>query len=199
MGLIPEDLKPDLIVDYIKDESIRQILDFTSGIGLDAAVVCTDNISANDWTLHQLHPKGISVVLGLPLEGLRFDAFNLVFREIIIKGSLHSSVESMRKMIQVVADYKIRSEITIVPLDEAETLPERFHKHELRGRAVVTINQARKKDRLKEEGEKGSILVDGNRIAKRVVLQEIVDSQRLNHYSSLFFIDFLYSLILNKN
>jgi propanol-preferring alcohol dehydrogenase len=122
MGEIPKDLKPDLIIDYTKPDAVNQIAEFTDGILLDAAVVCTDNIPANDWILHQLHPRGTCVVLGLPEKGFTFDAFNLVFREIVVKGSLHSSIDTMRNMLEVVTKYNIRSNISLVPLDEAENL-----------------------------------------------------------------------------
>lgn len=136
---ILEDLMPDLLVDYTKPEAIQQISDFTDGILLDAAVVCTDDIPANDWILHQLHPRGTCVVLGLPEQGFTFDAFNLVFREIVIKGSLHSSIDKMREMMKVVSEYNIHSNVDIVPLDEAEALPSRIHSHEFKGRVVVKM------------------------------------------------------------
>ena len=117
----------------------KSIAEFTDGISLDAAVVCTENIPADDWILHQLHPRGTCVVLGLPEEGFTFDAFNLVFREIVVKGSLHSSIDRMRNMLEVVTKYNIRSNISLVPLDEAEDLLERAHNHEISGRAVVTM------------------------------------------------------------
>jgi propanol-preferring alcohol dehydrogenase len=136
---ISKDLRPDLIVDYTKPDAVKKIAEFTDGISLDAAVVCTENIPANDWILHQLHPRGTCVVLGLPEEGFTFDAFNLVFREIVVKGSLHSSIDRMRNMLEVVTKYNIRSNISLVPLDEAEDLLERVHNHEISGRAVVTM------------------------------------------------------------
>jgi D-arabinose 1-dehydrogenase-like Zn-dependent alcohol dehydrogenase len=136
---IPQALKPDLFVDHTKPESIQQISDFTDGIGLDAAVVSTDSVPVNDWVLHRLHPRGTCVVLGLPEEGFRFDAFNLIFHEITIKGSLHSSIEDMERMLEVVSEHKIRSQISIVPIDEAESLPTRVHAHEFSGRPVVTM------------------------------------------------------------
>ena len=139
MEEIPKDLRPDLIVDYTKPDAVKQIAEFTDGILLDAAIVCTDNILVNDWILHQLHPRGTCVVLGLPEKGFTFDAFNLVFREIVVKGSLHSSIERMRDMLKVVTKHNIRSNITVVPLDEAENLLERVHNHEIGGRAVVTM------------------------------------------------------------
>lgn len=139
MGEIPEALQPDLIVNYTEPEAIKQIAKFTDDIFLDAAVVCTDDIPVNDWILHQLHPRGTCVVLGLPEQGFTFDAFNLVFREIVIKGSLHSSIDRMQEMLRVVSEHHIHSNVSVVPLDEAERLPERVHNHEFSGRAVVKM------------------------------------------------------------
>lgn len=139
LGAVREELRPDLIVDYTKPEAAKQIADFTGSILLDSAVVCTDIVPANDWILHQLHPRGTCVVLGLPEQGFTFDAFNLVFREIVVKGSLHSSIERMQKMLEVASQFKIHSNIDIVPMDEAEKLPERVHNHEFKGRVVVKM------------------------------------------------------------
>ncbi|KAG9197133.1 hypothetical protein G6514_002246 [Epicoccum nigrum] len=136
---IREELQPDLFVDYTKPDAGERISRFTDDIMLDSAVVCTDDIKANDWILHQLHPRGTCVVLGLPEWGFTFDAFNLVFREIVVKGSLHSSIERMQEMLTVVSEHNIRSDVDIVPIDDAEALPERVHKQEFRGRAVVTM------------------------------------------------------------
>ncbi|RDW67517.1 hypothetical protein BP6252_08913 [Coleophoma cylindrospora] len=139
LAAIRADLTPDLLVDYTRPEAIKEISDFTNDILLDAAVVCTDDIPANDWILHRLHPRGTCVVLGLPEKGFTFDAFNLVFREIVVKGSLHSSIDRMQEMMKVVSEYNIHSNIDIVPLDEAEALPERIHNHEFKGRVVVRM------------------------------------------------------------
>lgn len=139
MEEISKELRPDLIVDYTKPDAVQQIAEFTDGILLDAAVVCTHNIPANDWILHQLHPRGTCVVLGLPEKGFTFDAFNLVFREIVVKGSLHPSIKRMRNMLEVVKKYNIRSNVSLVHIDEAENLLERVHNHEIGGRAVVTM------------------------------------------------------------
>jgi D-arabinose 1-dehydrogenase-like Zn-dependent alcohol dehydrogenase len=134
---LPGDLRADVFVDSSVPEAIDQISQFTDGIGLDAAVVCTDSVPITDWIAHRLHPRGVVVPLGLPEEGFHFDAFNVVFREIVIKGSLHSSVEEMDEMMLVVAKHDIRSQVSIVRLEEAEALPARVHAHEFSGKAVV--------------------------------------------------------------
>ena len=38
------------------------------------------------------------MVLGLSVDGFKFDAINISFHEIVVKGSLHASVEAMEKM-----------------------------------------------------------------------------------------------------
>jgi propanol-preferring alcohol dehydrogenase len=134
---LPVELRADVFVDSSTPEAIQQISDFTNGNGLDAAIVCTDSISITDWITHRLHPRGVCVPLGLPEAGFHFDAFNMVFREIVIKGSLHSSVEDMEEMMEVVAKHNIRSQVSIVRLEDAEALPARVHAHEFSGKPVV--------------------------------------------------------------
>ncbi|KAG4435707.1 hypothetical protein IFR05_008793 [Cadophora sp. M221] len=138
-GIVPKALWPDLTVSSKDPASTQQILDFTDGAGLDAAVVCTDNLDDNDWILHRLRPRGTSVVLGLPGEPFRFDAINLTFHEIAVKGALHASVEAMEKMFEIVAEAGIRSQLTVVNMDDAENLPERSANHDFKGKLVVII------------------------------------------------------------
>ncbi|KAK5993908.1 Alcohol dehydrogenase [Cladobotryum mycophilum] len=137
---VPSRLRPDLIVDYNSPDAISQISLFTDDLGLNAAVVCTDNIEASDWTLNRLQPRGTCVVLGLPESGFRFEAFNLVFREIVVKGSLLSSVAEANRMLQVVAEHGVRSHLTMLPLEQGEMIPERAAGHEFAGRLVVTMH-----------------------------------------------------------
>jgi propanol-preferring alcohol dehydrogenase len=139
MDIIPNSLGPDLYVNRKREEANQQILDFTEGRGLDATVVSTDDVKVNDWILQQLHPRATAVVLGLPESGFTFDAFNLVFREIVVKGSLHSSVEEMEEMLKVAAEHNIRSAISKISMEEAEELPERNAKRVIAGRPVVMM------------------------------------------------------------
>lgn len=136
---VPRALWPDLTVSSRAEDSTEKILNFTNNIGLDAAVVCTDNVAENDWVLHRLRARGTSVLLGLPSDGFHFDGINLAFHEIVIKGALHASVEDMVDMLAMAVEHKIRSQLTLIPLDEAENLPERSANHDFKGKAVVMI------------------------------------------------------------
>jgi D-arabinose 1-dehydrogenase-like Zn-dependent alcohol dehydrogenase len=134
---LPANLRAEFFVDTSVLEAAGQISRFTNGIGLDAAIVCTDSVEITDWIAHRLHPRGVLLPLGLPEAGFHFDAFNVVFREIVIKGSLHSSVEEMEEMLVVVAKFNIRSQVNVVKLEEAEALPARVHAREFSGKPVV--------------------------------------------------------------
>jgi D-arabinose 1-dehydrogenase-like Zn-dependent alcohol dehydrogenase len=141
LDVIPAGLGPDIYVNRTANDAEQQILDFTDGCGLASAVVSTDGAEVNDWVLHQLQPRATAVLLGLPTTGFSFDAFNLVFREIVVKGSLHSSVSDMEEMLEVVAKHHVQSQVSCLPLAEAETLPQMIHNRELSGRAVVIMQK----------------------------------------------------------
>ncbi|KAF9875242.1 amidase [Colletotrichum karsti] len=82
-----ENLKPALVVDSSVEDATSQILNFTNGEGVAAAVVCTDSLAANNWALTILRIGGVMGVLGLPAENWRFDSSVIVFKELTIRGS----------------------------------------------------------------------------------------------------------------
>ncbi|KAJ5823042.1 Polyketide synthase enoylreductase [Penicillium robsamsonii] len=100
----------------------KKISEFTDGIRLNGAV-----------------PRGVCVILGLPESGLYFDAFYLVFREIIVKGSLHCPVNEVKAMIKSVSDNRVISHLTILPLEKAEGIPDKAAADLFTGRLVVTL------------------------------------------------------------
>lgn len=133
-------LKPDLIVDSSDETAAaKDILAFTDGIGLSAVIVCTDSAKAASWSLRRLQPRGVAVVLGLPEEGYQFDAFDLVFKELVVRGSLHFSRDGVEEMLEVVTKHRILSHLTLVDLAEGERIPERVAAHDFEGRLVVKV------------------------------------------------------------
>lgn len=79
----------------------------------------------SDWALHRLQPRGTRVVIELPEQGFNFYAFNLVFREIVVKGSLHSGIDEVKNVPDIVAQHHIVSHLTLLPLEKGEDIPER--------------------------------------------------------------------------
>jgi D-arabinose 1-dehydrogenase-like Zn-dependent alcohol dehydrogenase len=136
---VADHLKPDLVVDSTANDAEEQILDFTLGEGLAGAVVCTDSIAANAWSLQQLGNRGVMVPLGLPKDKWQFDSEAMVFRELIIKGSYVSSAEEAELMFKVVAENEISSHLTVLGFDQIPSLVDRYLHKSMKGRLVIQI------------------------------------------------------------
>jgi propanol-preferring alcohol dehydrogenase len=137
---VPSHLKPDLILSLEDPETIQQISDFTE-IGLNSAIVCTSDNDANDWAAQRLQPRGVLVVAGFPEQGLKFDPMNLLFKEIVVKGTIHCSMEETREMMEFVVEHGIRSHLSLLSMDEAEDIVARSEAHAFVGRPVVQIGK----------------------------------------------------------
>ena len=136
---VPDGLGPDLVVDSTSEDAAEKILAFTKGEGLAAAVVCTDSIAANTWTLRLLRVGGVMVPLGLPPDRWQFDADVLVYRELVIRGNYVASAESTRRMMEAVARRGVRSHVTTVELDDVPGIVDVYQDKNFRGRLVVKI------------------------------------------------------------
>jgi D-arabinose 1-dehydrogenase-like Zn-dependent alcohol dehydrogenase len=138
---VPSHLKPDLILSLEDPETIQKISDFTDEIGLKAAIVCTSDNNANDWAAQHLQPRGVLVAAGFPEQGLKFDPMNLLFKEIVVKGTIHCSMEETRDMMEFVVEHGIRSHLSLLSMDEAEDIVARSEAHAFVGRPVVQIGK----------------------------------------------------------
>jgi len=140
---LPEKLRADLAVDFNTEDAITKVKAWAGKGGVASVIVCTDNIAANEWALKILRLRGTLVVVGLPspeLEGpLHFNAFDLVFGELTIKGSLVANKELLDEMLAVVVKHGVRSYITTVPFDEMLDLPDMYMNQHLKGRLVMKM------------------------------------------------------------
>lgn len=133
-------LKADLVVDSTSPTAVEQIREWTADHeGLAAVVVCTDDVPANEWSLKPLKVHGTCVVLGLPTDPLRFNAFDLIFKELTIIGSLVATVEETRKMMTVVEEFGIKSHLNVLSMDQAPDLAALYMDPHLKGRLVMKM------------------------------------------------------------
>jgi D-arabinose 1-dehydrogenase-like Zn-dependent alcohol dehydrogenase len=132
-------LKADLVIDSTSPTASDDITKWADNLGLVAVIVCTDDVSASEWSLKLLRVHGRCVMLGLPTTPLRFDAFDLVFKELDIIGSLVATVEQAREMMKVVDDFGIRSHLNVISIDRAPELPALYMDPHLKGRLVVKM------------------------------------------------------------
>ena len=130
---------PDYTIDSTSPNAADDILKHTKGEGIAAAIVCTDSIEANAWTLRQLGIGGVMVALGLPPERWRFDSDIMVFRELTIKGSYVASAESTRRMMEAVGAHGVRSHVTTKTFDDIPNIVDAYHDKSFKGRLVVEI------------------------------------------------------------
>ncbi|KAF2094850.1 alcohol dehydrogenase GroES-like domain-containing protein [Rhizodiscina lignyota] len=130
-------LKADLVLSEFDDHALEKVKKWSGGAGLAAIVVCTDHNSAIQWSTKALRPRGVCVPLGLPVDGWKLDAFDVIFQEKTIKGSLVSTKSETDDMLACVDKFGIRSHITTVPLEKVPDLPQMYMDPHLKGRLVL--------------------------------------------------------------
>jgi D-arabinose 1-dehydrogenase-like Zn-dependent alcohol dehydrogenase len=133
-------LKADLVVDFNDSGAAEKIKAWAGKGGLAAILVCTDDVRASLWSTKALRTHGVVVQIGLPTKPIEFDAFDVVFKEKAVKGSLVATKAQIEDMLKVVDKFGIRSLITTVTLDEAPALPDKYMDPHLKGRLVMNLS-----------------------------------------------------------
>jgi D-arabinose 1-dehydrogenase-like Zn-dependent alcohol dehydrogenase len=136
----PEHLRADKIVDYNDKDATEKVIEFGGDAGGVAGVlVCTEDVPATEWSLKILRPRGVCVPLGVPPDGFKFSAFDLVFKEQIIRGSLVATKPLTDEMMKVIERHGIRSYVTTVDFKDVTKLPDMYMDKHLKGRIVVKM------------------------------------------------------------
>ena len=78
--------------------------------------------------------------LGLPPGGFKCDAFDLVFQNLTVIGSLVGTIEGIRKVMDTVARHDIRSHVTTYSLEEALRFPDIYAEGHVKGRMVMKMD-----------------------------------------------------------
>lgn len=134
-------LKADLVLSPDDPDAVAKVKNWAGNAGLPALVGCTDNVEVNHWALKLLRPnKGVFAPLGLHVEGFKFNAFDLIFQQLTVVGSLVSTRDQAQEMLYCIAKHGIRSWITEIPLERAGELPKLYSDPHLKGRLVVKIS-----------------------------------------------------------
>lgn len=134
----PEELRADAVVDFKAEDAVERVARFVGEGGkAAAAIVCTEAVDATEWGLKLLQPHEVVVLLGLPVEGFHFIAFDIVFKELTVKGSLVATKKQLVEMLAIVYEYSIRSHITTVSFEAVPRLPELYMDKLLKGRLVL--------------------------------------------------------------
>ena len=133
-------LKPDLVIDFNDGKAADKIKSWVGKGGFSAIIVCTDDIPGILWSTKGLRVQGVVINIGLPTTPIKFDAFDVVFQEKTVKGSLVATVAQVEDMLKVVDKFGIRSHITTVPLEKSPDLPDMYLNPHLKGRLVMKLS-----------------------------------------------------------
>ncbi|CAI6331741.1 unnamed protein product [Periconia digitata] len=132
--------KADLVVDSTDSGALDKIKEWAGKGGLAATIICNDDVAVAEWSLKLLRPFGKTVPLGLPPSGFKCDAFDLVFQNLTVIGSLVGTKQGIESAMEAVVNYDIRSHVTCYTIEDVPKFPEIYADGHVKGRLVMKID-----------------------------------------------------------
>ncbi|KAF2112873.1 chaperonin 10-like protein [Lophiotrema nucula] len=132
-------LKADLVVSPDDEGVLDKIRSWAGKGGLAATIVCCDDVSVAEWSLKLLRPFGKTVPLGLPPDGFKCNAFDLVFNNLVVIGSVVGTKAGLEMVLETVAKHNIRSHVTTFSIENAVNFCDMYAEGHVKGRLVMKI------------------------------------------------------------
>jgi propanol-preferring alcohol dehydrogenase len=108
-------------------------------MGLDAVIILPESQKAFEYGVSLLRNHGKCIVVSFPADGFHLSAWDVVFRDIAIQGSLVGSNKVLREMLQFAAQYHVKAKVKTFPLSGLNNLVEEYHKGE-GGKLVIDMS-----------------------------------------------------------
>jgi propanol-preferring alcohol dehydrogenase len=108
-------------------------------MGLHAVIILPESQKAFEYGVSLLRNHGKCVVVSFPAEGFHISAWDVVFRDISIQGSLVGSNKLLREMLQFAAQCHVKAKVKTFPLSGLNNLVEEYHKGE-GGKLVIDMS-----------------------------------------------------------
>lgn len=100
-----------------------------------------DTVSAHhDLSISLLKTNGKYVCVGAPPEAFSVNAFSLIFKRIMIGGSLIGGIKETQEMLEFCAKENIVCDIEKIPIDYINEAYERMMKSDVRYRFVIDMD-----------------------------------------------------------
>lgn len=118
------ELGADLTLDPTDPDAAERLLDFSSGIGLSAAIDCSGNAAAQNMALDATMPLGRVAFIGEARETTIRTSDQLIRKQLSLIGSWYFSIAQYDEIIRVIEIHEIDLERLAThrfSLDEAET------------------------------------------------------------------------------
>jgi len=113
---------------------------------MEAAAGSFDGIIDTVSAMHDLHAyvallraSGKYVCVGAPPEPYQLNAFALLFRRILVGGSLIGGIKETQEMLDFCAEKNITSDVEVIPIDYVNTALDRMFKSDVRYRFVIDM------------------------------------------------------------
>jgi D-arabinose 1-dehydrogenase-like Zn-dependent alcohol dehydrogenase len=95
--------------------------------GVDAAIILPESQDAFDYMMKLLRRHGVCVVVSFPQAGFVVNPNDLVFRDIVVVGSLIGSHAQLKEMMHFAAKHGIRAQTRTFALEHLNELVEEYH------------------------------------------------------------------------
>ncbi|OQO08856.1 hypothetical protein B0A48_05746 [Cryoendolithus antarcticus] len=152
---LTEEYGADLVVDARKgkEANVKEIQDATPGnLGVDASVTLAEADSAAGLACAVTRMHGTMIQIAQPDE-VKVPFAELIFRNIKIHGSLISSAEESKSMLDCIAEHGITVKTNqFHGLDKIDELVEMVHGGKIQGKAVIVVDQ----EQLEQEKKIGA-------------------------------------------
>ena len=133
----------DVVIDVTmgKDQVIKEVQEATDGRGVDATINTSDASTAAEIACGVTRKHGQLIQLAQP-KTVEIPFMELIFRDIRVRGSLTSSPDEARQMLQVVAEHGISVHTNIFyGLDKIPELVKLAHSGKMKGKGVVIVDE----------------------------------------------------------
>lgn len=134
----------DVVVDARKGKKsvVEEVQAVTGGQGVDSAVCLSDHKDAAGIACAATKMHGIMVQIAQP-DVIEIPFPEIIFRDIRIVGSLISSADESKEMLEVIAKHGVTvSTVPFQGLDKIEELVEKVHSGKLKGKAIIVVDSA---------------------------------------------------------
>lgn len=142
----------DVIVDARqgKEACVKQVQEATpGGLGADSSICISDAQSAAGLACAVTKMHGIMVQIAQP-DNVEIPFAELIFRDIKIHGSLISSPEESKAMLECIAKHGVTVKTNAFHgLDKIEKLVEMVHGGKIQGKAVIIVDEKQIEDEKK--------------------------------------------------
>jgi D-arabinose 1-dehydrogenase-like Zn-dependent alcohol dehydrogenase len=131
----------DEVIDASKGDVVEELLDLTSGRGVDVAIDYVSVTSTLQAAAKALARRGRLVTLGGAGKSFELSSFDLLYKEQAVLGSRYVTRSEILETFDLVARGEIWPLVSdIRPWAEAEALHERVERGEVIGRAALLIS-----------------------------------------------------------